>query len=546
MKKFFRVSQEWKEAVFGGEQLPIRVLVVADGLVNFDPDDDFGLTRLVAALEKSGSPGEIITVTTAHRSCKATTSAKLKEFKFDKVENGRPILHITNFEQVWLFGHLGECPQHAITSSELQVISDFMNDGGGVFATGDHEDLGAAMCGNVPRVRKMRRWHVSNLKPNETPAPSRNDSDRIDTLREGIEPGFEPEDQEDAVPQEIRPKFFFNQTSSTVQPHPLLATEEFAISILPDHMHEGECVGADELEKRMADDPEIEKDFPVGKGTEKRLWPDVVAIATSAAGTLDLQEKILPVDPRSYIVISAYDGHEVEVEDESGGHKLGRVVVDASFHHFVNINLEGFIDRCVPKREFEIFARYFGNILHYLLPPDKERIAFLHLLRALRFKAPLMEDIQNLSADDWADVIYAGTIANKIISDNFSPAHARRCALAMISDLKPDLRAHLHEAIDLWQPRDEADDSLFFLNSESLVIAILGQAILRLVPSLPPIHHEVGHALPTVRTKGDAPQTVAAREFQQGMTQLQQRIGRLAKHLERFSNFTNLEGGRHG
>lgn len=537
MNKFSRVSDEWKEAVFGKEQLPIRVLVVADGDVDFTTED-FGLSRFVTALEKSASPGEIIKVTTAHRSCEASTGANLKEFKFDKRENGLPVLHINHYEQVWLFGFLGECDV-AITDSELRVITEFMNKGGGVFATGDHADLGAAMCGRVPRVRKMRRWHVKKRLPNELPAPSRNDSTRIDTLREGIDPGFKSEDQSDAVPQEIRPKFFFNQTKGTVQPHPLLATQTFAISILPDHMHEGECVSAKELKERMDQDKEIKTDFPERSGTNERVWPEVVAIATSAAGTLDRKEDIFPVDPRAFIVISAYDGHEVEIKDDSGVSKLGRVVVDASFHHFLNINLKGFIDRCdVPKTEFNIFARYYRNILHYLLPPDKQRVYFLHLLRALRFSAPLVEDVQNLSADNWQDVIYAGTITNKVISDNFSPAHARRCALVMISDLKPDLRAHLEEVIDLWQPRSEADDSLFFLNSESVVIAVLGQAILGVAASLPANHHQVSQAVTKLEAEGQRLETIVARNFQQGVTKLQERTGRLAQYLERFSKIS--------
>lgn len=538
MNRFSRFSTEWKEAVFGKEQLPVRVLVVADGGVNFIAAD-FGLTRFVTALQKSAAPGEIVEVTTAHRSGDEINGAQLKEFKFDKVENGVPILHITRFEQVWLFGHLGECPKDAITPSELQVITDFMNNGGGVFATGDHADLGAAMCGNVPRVRKMRRWHVKNLSPDERPAPSRNDSTRLDTLREGIDPGFKPDDQRDDVPQEIRPKFFFNETKGTVQPHDLLATETFAISILPDHMHEGECVSADELQKRMDKDEEIKKDFPERLGTTEPVWPDVVAIATSAAGTFEPRDKMFPVDPRSFIIISAYDGHEVEVRDKSGTHKLGRVVVDASFHHFVNVNLKGFFDDCdVPKKEFELFARYYRNILHYLLPPDKQRAYFLQLLRALRFSAPLLEDIQNLSADNWQDVIYAGTIANRVISDNFSPAHARRCALVMISDLKPDVRAHLEEVIDLWQPRNEVDDSLFFLNSESVVIAVLGRAILGVDSSRRENHDEVSHAPIKLEAEGERLESIVAKNLHQGVTQLQQRLGRLAQHLERFSKIS--------
>ena len=43
MNRLSRVSPEWREAVFGQEQLQIRVLVVADGELTFIQFDDFGL-----------------------------------------------------------------------------------------------------------------------------------------------------------------------------------------------------------------------------------------------------------------------------------------------------------------------------------------------------------------------------------------------------------------------------------------------------------------------------------------------------------------------
>jgi hypothetical protein len=43
-----------------------------------------------------------------------------------------------------------------------------MDAGGGVFVTGDHEDLGAALSSKIPRVSKMRRW-----EPRDTPGLGR-------------------------------------------------------------------------------------------------------------------------------------------------------------------------------------------------------------------------------------------------------------------------------------------------------------------------------------------------------------------------------------
>lgn len=66
MKKFSRVSHEWKEAVFGEEQSLIKVLVVADGDLSFTHDPTgFSLTRFCEVLRNSSSRWETIEVITA-------------------------------------------------------------------------------------------------------------------------------------------------------------------------------------------------------------------------------------------------------------------------------------------------------------------------------------------------------------------------------------------------------------------------------------------------------------------------------------------------
>lgn len=527
MKMFSRVSREWKEGVFGAKEFEINVLVVADGNINFFEFGNLSLFLFCKILEKSALPWEKITVVTAHRKRRSdeTTGAQIDKFRFDTDVIGGPRFSIENYDQVWLFGWDRE--DQKLELSEVKAIKEFMNKGGGVFATGDHEDLGSGLCGDIPRVRKMRRWRFHNVPP-DVRAPSRTDSTRIDTLREGIEPGFDRADEEDAFPQEIRPKFFVNDTRTTAEPHELLAKGMFAITVLPDHMHEGECVRPEEIRKRYSSDKEIRDDFPV-RPKRPPVWPQVVAIASSAAGTFVPSSRIFPVDPRCYVVISAYDGHLVEHK----GNKLGRVVVDASFHHFVETNIRGFIDEKGPKPEFDLFAQYYRNTLRYLLPPKTQRDYFLHLLRALRYRMPLLEDLDGLSPDRWEDVVYAGMVTKKVISETLSSAHARRCALALIPDLKPNLRTYIEDMIDLWQPKDQAEYTLFFLNSDAVLIVILGHAILELASKLPSNHFEVRNTIKNLEARRSRSfETLVAENLQQRLTQLQERIGRFGKHLE--------------
>ncbi len=60
----------------------------------------------------------------------------------------------------FIAGPAGPGEPGALTDSELAAITKFMDAGGGVCATGDHDGLGAGTCGRIPRVRYMRKWYA--------------------------------------------------------------------------------------------------------------------------------------------------------------------------------------------------------------------------------------------------------------------------------------------------------------------------------------------------------------------------------------------------
>ena len=89
---------------------------------------------------------------------------------------------------------------------EAEAVALFMENGGGFFATGDHENHGEALCQFIPRVKSMRRWHSSDQDPNcELASPSALGSDRNDTLQPDRDGLFMFENQSDDVPQTIEP-----------------------------------------------------------------------------------------------------------------------------------------------------------------------------------------------------------------------------------------------------------------------------------------------------------------------------------------------------
>src|SRR5690606_18270061 len=100
-------------------------------------------------------------VTIAHRGSIINNSNpvivnQISNFKFDTSVN------LSTFDQVWLFGISSG---GSISTAELTAVENYMNGGGGLFATGDHGALGKTMCGNIIRVKDMRIWsdtHVDN------------------------------------------------------------------------------------------------------------------------------------------------------------------------------------------------------------------------------------------------------------------------------------------------------------------------------------------------------------------------------------------------
>jgi len=224
---------------------------------------------------------------------------------------------LDQYSQVWLFGINRQSQGGELSDVELRHLTEFMDAGGGVFATGDHEDLGNPLAAEVPRVRSMRRWYYPNPGPNGEPvAPAQSGADRHDTLVGGGT-------QTDPDPQEIRPRYYFRFTggSSVIlhrvkYPHPVLCGPNGVINYLPDHMHEGLCEVPSDLSKNYTFDGVPFEEYPSKDGSQEA--PEVIAWAVNN------------VTNDEFGVLAAYDGHEVDV---------GRVVVDATWHHWFNINI---------------------------------------------------------------------------------------------------------------------------------------------------------------------------------------------------------------
>lgn len=163
---------------------PLRILFVVDGSINYG--NDFGVGRVAELLNNTTRGWVDFQVDTLHKSAVTFSDAFLRPY-----------------HQVWLFGYNGG--SGSLSAGERTALQKWMDERrGGVFATGDHDDLGAALCRQVPRVGTMRRW------TNAQSVPPGGGLARVDTNRPANAAQEAPtyaeipnSAQSDAVPQRI-------------------------------------------------------------------------------------------------------------------------------------------------------------------------------------------------------------------------------------------------------------------------------------------------------------------------------------------------------
>jgi hypothetical protein len=365
----------------------VHILVVTDAGGSFD-NAAFGLAELLSVLAISPGPFVRFAVTKAHRGAVAA-NADISSFRFDTTD-------LSQFDEIWMFA-VSRGGVSPISEAELRAISQFMNAGGGVFATGDHEDLGVDMCGRIPRVRSMRKWHWPNPGPNGEPvAPKVDGPTRLDTNRVGSNTSIEFEDQSDDMPQEIYPKLYYSPSPfffrRTVYPHPLMCGPGGRLRYMPDHPHEGECYVPSDLTASFTFGGFTIAEYPT-LPSGAALAPEVVARAHTGPGLTSKGS----APPATFGTVGAYDGHQVGV---------GRVVTDATWHHFFNINTRGDPSAGIPDQQlgfygsaaglakYEDIKTYYRNIAVWLARPERHQCMRWRAIWATRWDHRIAMDLR--------------------------------------------------------------------------------------------------------------------------------------------------------
>jgi len=325
-----------------------KVLIVLESNYRFDAPGgtpDFTYTTLVNTLIGAG-----FDVTRAHRESDATPGV-LQSFNFAAAG-----VDLLVYDVIWLIGlHgrnlTGSSGGRDLSDPEIAAITRFMDAGGGVFATGDHDSLGSDLSGHIPRVRAARCWYgagTDTIAPdNHSPMPTdfpKNfpplSAARADTTRPNPAANYSEftapfvwfENQSDSVPQVITP--------ATTPAHPILRNGDRDIVLYPDHMHEGNTLGevaGYNYGQELEFDNETFVEFPALAGEHPK--PEVIATGQALENASRFVSGSFADNAiaaaKSVNTLSVYNGRRVGV---------GRVVTGATFHHYVDINLTGDTD----------------------------------------------------------------------------------------------------------------------------------------------------------------------------------------------------------
>ncbi len=463
-----------------------RILMVTDGGLDFGVGG-FGLSEFVSIIQAAGH-----TVSTAHRQGVGPTTIA-GAFNF---ATAAPAFNTDNFDQLWMFG-ISTAP--AIAANEQTTIARFMQTGGGVFSTGDHANLGAAMGANIPRVRRMREWRAEQAgDPHAAGANSGIPMATVHRHDTVVDPGADGikqfDDQSDAIAQRIYPVYYANgpeNLTSSWAPHPVLRHGSGAVHFLPDHPHESECLAARGAAGNFAGVEEWPRrsDFPLP--FFPRPGAQVVAMSISGSPPLVFQQsgqlQKPPTKPHCFGAISVYDGDRTRV---------GRIVCDATWHHFVNVNLNGTgagldpttgLPRAglyaggAPTPAYLMIQRYYLNTVRWLAPRNR-RFCWPFLQVALaRVDFEMLElALPEPHPCPWDPLIRIGAIAEEALTRHWGPGTMEDIVSDLLagSDDAPTLRQLLATGQDAFDNEDDDGRKLPKLKPGLLPVQDLRRAVL--------------------------------------------------------------------
>jgi hypothetical protein len=453
-----------------------RILALVDGL-SYQASDGFGLWRFIHGITTAAGVTNKPVMTLAHRSIHPTptvtvgadTYTVLNNFNFSTAATTVTTAH---YDQIWIFG-IGS-GAFSLSNAEVGVVSEFMNSGGGVFATGDHASLGRALNGSLPRIRHMREWRdaLGGGVPMGTETNASLAVNRIDTV---VNPGADGLyafiDQSDDIPQRIYPNYKVTDTDglggsgweATV--HPLLrlpgapgvrsstnpsgASAGFTmdISVMPDHPHESVCYDVTSAAILGGAYNQSGQNFPEfqpnAANPAQRVGAEIVAYAVSGGRSVLNGVWKPPVRPRMFGIVSAYDGRLAQAYPGKS-QRPGRIVCDSTWHHYVNVNLDGTSSGrtglgtgsgagFVPSPDLEKIYAFYRNTVSWLQPANRVWCSIFWDLAAVRLSPALFEELIDVERIvNWRDFVGLGREAKALLAQVHGSELARDQILGLL------------------------------------------------------------------------------------------------------------------
>jgi hypothetical protein len=402
----------------------VKILFLTDGGISYRKNVDFGISDAAFILRDPVYSYVRFDLTLAHRTSDikndwANTpggarpggpeytyntghfNPYIKNFRFYNDNSQGAELNINNYDQVWFFGIENGFSSTKLSVTELATLTEWMNNGGSVFATGDHQDLGAGLAGNIPRVKSMRKWEIipgdqtqvsDQIQTNAQRIASGNSDSYYESFAPGVDGWYRHDtsqpnttgqinkiesmplnNQSDNLAQKIEVERYYLGRSGIFDryaPHPILCggTGIGIIDVLPDHAHEGEIVVPSDEILNSSEYPEKNGFHPL---------PKVIAYANVLGQPPYLYSKG-DVKKVKFGVIGAYDGEDIDA---------GRIVVDATWHHWMDINIAAINpDNYTPysnnlkngnPEAYAKITKYYRNIALWL-SSKTDRNAMLH------------------------------------------------------------------------------------------------------------------------------------------------------------------------
>jgi hypothetical protein len=123
------------------EECEIQILIVTGDSLYFN-DENVDLNNFISILETTSLPSTKLIVSKAHRKDPGTERLNGANKNYRFTSNS-----LANIDVIFMFTAGQDLS--LLSTDELKVLAKFMDEGGDVFTTDDHDWLGLAMCGDL-------------------------------------------------------------------------------------------------------------------------------------------------------------------------------------------------------------------------------------------------------------------------------------------------------------------------------------------------------------------------------------------------------------